>query len=126
MPVTPVVIPIHGPTLEHIVHNFLSNAVKFSNPGAAIFLDLEQTAAEVIISVTDQGPGMPDRHRYNIFSGKIRNHAARPTAGESSTGMGLYLTGELARRLGATLTCEATPTGGSVFSVHLGFSPRNL
>jgi signal transduction histidine kinase len=119
MPIRPVIICTHAAILEHIVHNFLSNAVKFSKPGAAIFIDLEQAAHQVTISVTDQGPGIPERDRAGIFSGKIRSNAARPTGGEPSTGMGLYLTGQLALRLGATLTCEPTPTGGSIFAVSL-------
>ena len=119
MPTSPVVIPTQGTVLEHIVNNFLSNAVKFSKPGTAVFLDLEQTANEVIVSVTDEGPGIPERDRAGIFSGKIRAHGARPTAGESSTGMGLYLTGELALRIGATLSCEGTPVGGTVFAVTI-------
>ena len=119
MPAQPVVIPTHDFVLEHIIHNFLCNAVKFSQPGSTIFLDLEQTDHQVTISVTDQGPGIPERDRAVIFSGNISAHAALPTAGEPSTGMGLYLTGELAQRLGAKLTCEASPTGGSVFAVCL-------
>jgi signal transduction histidine kinase len=119
MPARPVVITINESVLEHIVRNFLSNAVKFSKPGTSIFLDLEQTAREIIITVTDEGPGILERDRVDIFSGKSLAHAARPTAGESSTGMGLFLTGELARRLGAKLSCEANPSGGSVFKVSL-------
>jgi signal transduction histidine kinase len=119
MPVRPVILATNGSVLEHIVNNFLSNAVKFSQPGTSVIIDLEQSANEITISVTDQGPGMPERDRARIFSGKIRAHAARPTAGESSTGMGLYLTGELAQRLGATLTCEPSNSGGSVFAVTI-------
>lgn len=122
-----VVILTHGTVLEPIVHNFLSNAVKFSKPGASIFLDLEQTDREVIISITDEGPGIPERDHLKIFSGKLRAHRARPTAGESSTGMGLYLAGELAQRLGAKLSCTPNSTGGSVFAVCLPTpSPRSL
>lgn len=119
MPARSVVILTPGTVLEHIVHNFLSNAVKFSKPGASIFLDLEQTDSQVVISVTDEGPGIPERDRLKIFSGKSRAHRAHPTAGESSTGMGLYLAGELAQRLGAKLICKPNPTGGSVFAVCL-------
>jgi signal transduction histidine kinase len=119
MPAKPVVILTQCFVLEHIVHNFLSNAVKFSKPGTAVFLDLEQTTGEVIISVTDEGPGIPERDRLNIFCGKIPNHAARPTAGESSSGMGLYLASELALRLGAKLTCGPATAGGSVFAIGL-------
>lgn len=123
MPAGHVVIHTHASILEHIVQNFLSNAVKFSKPGAAIFIDLEHTVRDVTISVTDQGPGIPDRDRAAIFTGKIRDQAARPTGGESSTGMGLYLVGELAQRLGAKVTCEPTPIGGSVFAISLRASP---
>lgn len=122
MPARAVAIHTHGSVLEHIVHNFLSNAVKFSTPGTSIFLDHEQTEREVSISVTDEGPGIHERDRADIFSGKIRMRAARPTGGESSTGMGLYLAGGLAQRLGAKLTCEATPAGGSVFTVSIPVS----
>lgn len=99
MPAHPVVATTHGPILQHIVGNFLSNAVKFS--------------------VTDEGPGIPEHERAEIFTGKMRPHAARPTAGESSSGLGLYLTGQLAARLGATVSCGVTATGGSVFAVCL-------
>ncbi len=117
MPVWPIMMVTRGPVVELIVDNFLSNAVKFSSPGASIFIDLEQTASEVTISVTDEGPGIPERDRATIFSGGIRSHAARPTGGEASSGMGLYLVGELAQRLGARVGCVETRSGGSVFSV---------
>ncbi len=117
IPRQPFVLVTHDSVLEHIVGNFLSNAVKFSQPGASISLDLEQTDGVVSISVTDQGPGIPESDRAAIFSGEIRSNRARPTGGESSSGMGLYLVGELAIRLGAKVTCEPTQAGGSVFSV---------
>jgi signal transduction histidine kinase len=119
MPSRSVVITTQGTALEHIVGNFLSNAVKFSKPGSSIFLDLEQTSNEATISVTDEGPGIPERDRARIFSGNIRSHSARPTGGESSSGVGLYLARELAQRLGASVSCEGTPAGGSCFSVSL-------
>jgi signal transduction histidine kinase len=119
MPTWPVVVATDGSVIEHIVNNFLSNAVKFSNPGVSVFLDLEQTDREVTISVTDEGPGVPERDRAHIFSGQNLAGGARPTGGEVSSGVGLYLVGELAQRLGAKVTCEAAKSGGSVFSVIL-------
>jgi signal transduction histidine kinase len=124
MPVGPVMIETEASVLEHIVHNFLSNAVKFSKPGASVFVDLEQTGKEVVISVTDQGPGIAERDRAGIFSGRFRHHGARPTGGETSSGMGLYLVGELAVRLGARVACEASTTGGSVFVVEIPLGVR--
>ena len=66
----------HGPMLEHIVGNFLSNAVKFSAPGTAIFLALEKVENRVTMSVTDQGPGIAGGDRAAIFSGKLRSSGA--------------------------------------------------
>ena len=117
MPTQPIIMLTHGPVVEHIVNNFLSNAVKFSSPGASVFIDLERTKDEVIISVTDEGPGIPERDRAEIFSGKVFSNRALPTDGESSNGLGLYLVGELARRLGAEVSCKPNPTGGSIFAV---------
>jgi signal transduction histidine kinase len=114
-----VEIVTQATVLEHILANFLSNAVKFSKPGGAVFLDLEQDSGQVILTVTDEGPGILERDRARIFSGNLRAHAARPTGGESSSGMGLYLSRELARRIGATLRCEAAPKGGTAFSITL-------
>jgi signal transduction histidine kinase len=117
MPTQPIMVTTHGPVVEHIVNNFLSNAVKFSSPGASVILDLKKAENEVIISVTDEGPGIPERDRASIFLGQIRFNAALPTGGEASSGMGLYLVGELARRFGARVSCEESSSGGSVFSV---------
>jgi len=118
-PIGSVVIRTQGRLLEHIVNNFLSNAAKFSDSGSLIFLNLEQTDREVIISVTDSGPGIAERDRAGIFCGGPSLSGARPTAGEASSGMGLFLSGELARHLGAKLTCKRAPGGGSIFAVSI-------
>ena len=119
LPSYEVVVPTHGPMIEHIVGNFLSNAVKFSAPCAGVILALEATDGRVKISVADEGPGIPERERAQIFSGRLQSNGARPTAGESSTGLGLYLVGQLAERLGAKVTCDPAKSGGSVFALTL-------
>lgn len=119
MPAEPVIIATRSHILQPIIGNFLSNAVKFSKPGTRVFIDLENTAAEIIISITDEGPGMTERDCTTIFSGNLRAHVARPTDGESSTGMGLYLAAQLAPLIGAKLTCDPTANGGTTFAVRI-------
>jgi signal transduction histidine kinase len=119
VPAQSISVPTHAAILGHIVGNFLSNAVKFSAPGASIFLTLEAGEGGVKISVADEGPGIPERDRAGMFSGQFREHGARPTGDESSSGMGLYLASQLAERLGATVSCGMSPAGGSVFTVCL-------
>ena len=84
------------------------NLLQLVRPTPEIFTSPE---GDRLIS-DNEGPGIPERDRVGIFSGKIRIRGARPTGGKSSSGMGLYLTGELAQRLGAKLTCEGTPAYG--------------
>jgi signal transduction histidine kinase len=119
IPTAPVVVFAESIAVEHILGNFLTNAVKFSAPGATIVISVEETAESICLSVEDEGPGIPEEDRQEIFSGKIRAHGARPTSGEPSSGLGLYLAGRLAERLGARISCEAGRSGGSIFSLCL-------
>ncbi|MEI9898094.1 MAG: MASE1 domain-containing protein [Chthoniobacter sp.] len=119
IPEAPVVVLTEAIAVEHILGNFLSNAVKFSAPQASVTLALERSKDTIRLCVADEGPGIPEEDRRDIFSGRIRAHGAQPTAGEPSSGLGLYLAGRLAERLGARVSCEAGENGGSVFSLSL-------
>ncbi|PTY02950.1 hypothetical protein DB346_08030 [Verrucomicrobia bacterium LW23] len=123
LPAEPLTLCTQATAVEHIVANFVSNAIKFSPRDSKVFVAVEVVEAaehrEICISVADEGPGISEDDRAEIFSGKILTNGAKPTAGETSNGLGLYLAGNLAQRLGARVTCEAGESGGSVFSVWL-------
>lgn len=124
IPAQPVVIQAQPAAVEHVVANYLSNAVKFSPLEARIFVAVEEFTETVCISVADEGPGIAEEERADIFSGKIRPNGAKPTSGEPSNGLGLYLVGQLAERMNAQVTCEAGETGGSIFSLILKRQPE--
>jgi signal transduction histidine kinase len=98
--------------LFHLLFNLLGNATKFSPPGATIICAAEDAAEggedSVVFTVIDQGPGFSRDDRTQLFE-KHRRLSARPTGGERSTGMGLYVTKRLAATIGATLSLQDEP-----------------
>jgi signal transduction histidine kinase len=108
--------------LFHLLLNLASNATKFSPRGAAVLVAAVDTQSTLDIVIADQGPGFKESDRPYLFE-KNRRLSARPTAGERSTGMGLFVTRHLADTLGLELELRdsippglADVTGASDFS----------
>lgn len=100
--------------LGRALGNLLSNAVKFSPPGSVVRLQARRQGAAVRIAVVDRGPGIAAGEARSLF-GKFKRLSARPTGGEATSGLGLYIVASLARRLCATAGFEPNPEGGSIF-----------
>jgi two-component system sensor histidine kinase ChvG len=85
-----MVVPGDPARLERVLHNLLDNAVSFSEPGAAIEIELERIDDRVIVAVSDHGPGIPEEAREKVFE---RFHSLRPP-GEAfarHSGLGLAI-----------------------------------
>ena len=120
VPAEPVFIRSNRSGLGRIVENLLTNAAKFSPPGAATSLRLAASLSGWQIAVIDHGQGIPGAERPRLFQANQRL-SVRPTGNESSTGLGLLLIHDIALMIGATLAHEPTPGGGATFVV--GFPP---
>jgi signal transduction histidine kinase len=103
---------------EEIVENLLDNAVKYSRHGSDIFIGLEAAANNAVISVCDQGPGFSRSDREKIFT-PFASLTAKPTGGENSTGLGLYVAYNLARKLGGNLQLNPDYSDGACIEVIL-------
>ncbi|WP_291855975.1 hybrid sensor histidine kinase/response regulator [Marinilabilia sp.] len=103
--------------IRQIVFNLLSNATKFTDKGA---VELKATAVndELIISVSDTGPGIPVAEQKNIFSQFFRLENDQYMA-KRGIGLGLAISNRLAQLLQARLTLESEVGKGSVFSLSL-------
>jgi signal transduction histidine kinase len=102
--------------VERILANLLTNAAKFSPPGTTITVHVGEADGRAVLTVDDEGPGVPPAERQRVFSRFYRGpheHAVR-TRG---AGVGLAVVAELAERLGATVTVGDAPGGGARFSV---------
>lgn len=112
-----VLVTIDPELIDIAVSNLVGNALKYSPPDQPVDLHLYTSADEVIIEVSDRGPGIPDDARELLFDRYFRVDAEWQPDG---TGLGLYLSREIARRHGGDV--ELAPPregGGSTFLLYL-------
>jgi signal transduction histidine kinase len=76
--------------LNEITNNLINNAIKFSGSNKNITVTLKEKNRQVILEVQDEGPGLTEDDKKNLFKRFTRLSAA-PTAGENSTGLGLFI-----------------------------------
>lgn len=103
--------------LNEIVSNLIENAIKFSIKGT-ISIELDQDDNNITISVEDTGIGIPKESTDKIFKKfyQVENPLIRKSGG---TGLGLYISKTLAKRLGGNLILEQTSKKGSKFTLRL-------
>jgi signal transduction histidine kinase len=104
--------------LERAVANLLSNAIKFSPVGGIVRLSAESGDGVVRIHVEDQGPGISPEDQARLFR-KYSRAEARPTAGEKSTGLGLFIVQRIMDELNGKVACDSTPGKGTRFTISL-------
>ena len=86
--------------LAQAVGNLLDNAVKYTPEGGRIALNVKHEAAEIVLSVGDSGPGIPEDQRERVLERFVRLDAARSLPGN---GLGLSLVKAVAKLHGAKL-----------------------
>lgn len=104
--------------ISRVMENLLSNAVKFSQSGKEVSVTVKADNNHVVISVTDQGPGLNADDISNLYQ-KFKKLTPRPTGGESSQGLGLSIVKILANCLGGDVDCKSELEVGSTFTVKL-------
>jgi signal transduction histidine kinase len=103
LPPAPAVSRIDAPTLAQVIENLLGNALKFSPRGAAVECALFGQGDRWCVEVRDEGPGIPAEERGRLFQ-KFHRGSARPTGGESSTGLGLFIAKMLTEAMGGRVS----------------------
>lgn len=112
--------------LQQVVDNLLSNALKYSPPGARVEIALAATTTHCRFEVRDQGPGVKPEEREKIFE-KFSRGSARPTQGEESIGLGLWIVRRFVLALHGRVWCEPGPGGsGSAFIVEVPLAPPKI
>lgn len=107
--------------MRQVVDNLLSNAVKFSQPGTAVVINATSSSGQLLVSVTDEGPGIPPEEVGRLFQDFSRT-SVRPTAGEKSTGLGLSIVRRIVNAHGGSVTVESDLGRGStfIFAIPIG------
>ncbi|MEO5591863.1 MAG: tetratricopeptide repeat-containing sensor histidine kinase [Chitinophagaceae bacterium] len=104
--------------VSRICENLFSNAIKYSLPDKNVWISLSDTNDAVNIQVKDEGVGISKEELPNLFS-KYSKISSRPTAGETSTGLGLSIVKRIVEELNGSVFCESEPGKGSLFTVVL-------
>ncbi len=104
--------------LGRSMDNLISNAIKFSPRQATVTLRSGITDNEAWISIKDEGPGFTEEDKSKVFQ-KFKKLSARPTAGESSNGLGLSIVKTLVERMKGTIALLSEPGKGSEFIIRL-------
>ncbi|HZX73847.1 MAG TPA: HAMP domain-containing sensor histidine kinase [Cyclobacteriaceae bacterium] len=104
--------------LMRIIENLLSNAVKFSSPDSNVYVTLADRNDEVELAVADEGPGLSDEDQKKLFQ-KYQRLTPKPTGGESTTGLGLFIVKTIIEKMDGAVRCESEQGKGSKFIVTL-------
>lgn len=118
---TPNIRLYSDPTrLEEIFNNLISNAIHYSPPQTRVTVRLGTYGQGVEIKVSDQGLGISAEDQEKLFQafGQTSN---RPTGGEASHGLGLYIVKKLVDLFAGTISLESLPGVGTTFCVRFPF-----
>ena len=104
--------------MEQSIINLLDNAIKYSEPGDNVRIEVESGDEEIAIAVIDQGCGIPSEHLPRLFERFYRVDKARSRK-LGGTGLGLSIVKHIAEAHGGRVTVQSKLGKGSVFTIHL-------
>jgi heavy metal sensor kinase len=113
-------LKVHGDPndLDLIWNNLLDNAVRYSPPGAEVYIRVVKNNGHARVDVQDQGPGIEQEKLNNIFERFHRADASRSRE-TGSYGLGLAIAKAMVEAYGGNIAAESGSGGGSTFSVRL-------
>ena len=107
--------------IQQVLANLLSNAAKFSPRGATVEVEMVREADRVRISVSDQGPGIPEEFRSRVFE-RFAQAEDSTVRQERGTGLGLSISKAIVERHGGRIWFESEPGVRTTFSFDLPLS----
>ena len=104
--------------IHEIIYNLTENAIKYNRPGGFVKLLLAGDEKDCLLTVSDNGIGIPEGDMPRIFDRFYRVDKMRSRAA-GGTGLGLSIAADTARRRGGSIEARAREGGGTVFTVRL-------
>lgn len=106
--------------LSRLLVNLLENACKYGKPGGMIQVQLKKSGGEALLSVRDDGIGIPPEHQEKIWQ---RFYQADPSrSADSGVGLGLAMVRQIASIHKGRMTLDSAVGSGSTFTLHLPLS----
>jgi len=120
LPVPYCTVNAHPLYLMQVLENLISNALKFTPSGKKVSVQVTLDA-QAHLCVTDEGPGIPREEQWQLFK-KFQRLSTRPTAGEPSTGLGLFIVKRYTELMGGQVRVDSAPGVGTSFRVVLSLA----
>ena len=109
---------IDAPKIQQVLNNLISNAIKFSYPGGKVDIGLKLDNNHILISVKDQGQGIPLNEQDKLFN-PFQQTSVKSTAGEKSTGLGLTIAKKIILEHKGNIWVKSEVGKGSIFYIQL-------
>lgn len=106
-------------SVKRILTNILQNAITYTPPEGHIRISTSFDPEYIYIHIRDNGPGIKNENLKRIFSPFYRASAQQFSEETPSKGLGLYISGLLAKKMGGEILVESKPGHGSVFSIKI-------
>ena len=119
-PITPIWVEIDTDKMTQVIDNILNNAIKYSPDGGKIKVGMRTTDAQLIISISDEGLGIPKKDLPRIFDRFYRVDKARSRA-QGGTGLGLAIAKEIIKQHKGFIWAKSEYGKGSTFTIVLPY-----
>lgn len=106
--------------IGQVVENLLSNAIKYSPEckQVTVVIDASEDGTHVLLSITDQGPGLTEEDKKKLFQ-PFSRLSAQPSSGETSTGLGLSIVKRIIEAHEGKVWCDSMQGEGATFYIKL-------
>lgn len=118
LPSAPTIVRSDKEVLRRILDNVFTNAMKFSERGKIIYLKVTSDESNWHISIRDEGPGISKEDQSKMFQ-MFQKLTAKPTDGESSSGLGLSIVKALVEKLSGEIQVNSELNKGTEFIISL-------
>ena len=119
-PITPIWVEIDTDKMTQVIDNILNNAIKYSPDGGKIKVGMKTTDAQLIISISDEGLGIPKKDLPRIFDRFYRVDKARSRS-QGGTGLGLAIAKEIIKQHKGFIWAKSEYGKGSTFTIVLPY-----
>jgi signal transduction histidine kinase len=123
MPDEPIVVECDQLRIEQVITNLISNAIKYSPPGASVDVAVEPCEGHVAVRVTDRGRGIATEDLDRIFEPFRRVGLSRECV--PGVGLGLFVVRRIIEAHRGRIELDSEPGAGSTFRIVLPRSPSS-
>ncbi|QOD85944.1 cell wall metabolism sensor histidine kinase WalK [Weissella viridescens] len=125
IPQSQIWVELDTSKFTQVIDNLMNNAIKYSPDGGVITARLDDKQTEVVLSISDQGLGIPAADVNHVFDRFFRVDKARSRA-QGGSGLGLAISKEIVERFDGRIWVESVEGQGSTFFIALPYEPYEL